>query len=263
MRTTLDQIESRLQAMIESSAALLGFGLHPFTLAHELVQAMQEHLQDDGIPGRYRSANQFTIFLHPSAIPRLRTGLLDDLAIALQDAAQDYGIRFINPPTIRLAPDPRLQPDEFHIQAEEQQDFSGGTAAVTLNKTPTIREPADPLPVNAFLIINGSHFFPLNIPVVNIGRRSDNQLILEDARVSRTHAQLRSVRGRYILFDLNSTGGTFVNGQRITQQTLFAGDVISLSGVALIYGEDASSPATPNLGDTAEISPTEGDPENK
>jgi pSer/pThr/pTyr-binding forkhead associated (FHA) protein len=44
-----------------------------------------------------------------------------------------------------------------------------------------------------------------------------------------------------VLFDLNSTGGTYVNGQRIYQHALKAGDVISLSGVPVIYGEDTPS----------------------
>lgn len=69
-------------------------------------------------------------------------------------------------------------------------------------------------------------------------------------RVSRTHAQLRAVHGHYVLFDLNSTGGTYVNGQRISQHALKAGDVISLSGVPLIYGEDTPADETAPGADT-------------
>jgi len=86
--------------------------------------------------------------------------------------------------------------------------------------------------------------------VVNIGRRADNHLVLADPRVSRAHAQIRAIRGQYVLFDLNSTGGTVVNGRRVRQYTLKPGDVISLSGVPLIYGED-----TPNDADTTRQTP--------
>jgi pSer/pThr/pTyr-binding forkhead associated (FHA) protein len=41
-----------------------------------------------------------------------------------------------------------------------------------------------------------------------------------------------------MLFDLNSSGGTFVNGQRIDQSILYPGDVVSLAGVTLIFGQD-------------------------
>jgi pSer/pThr/pTyr-binding forkhead associated (FHA) protein len=53
-----------------------------------------------------------------------------------------------------------------------------------------------------------------------------------------------------MIFDLNSTGGTFVNGKRVTQSMLYPGDVISLAGVPLIYGQETSV-----VGDTQELLP--------
>jgi pSer/pThr/pTyr-binding forkhead associated (FHA) protein len=50
---------------------------------------------------------------------------------------------------------------------------------------------------------------------------------------------LRAIRGRFVVFDLDSAGGTWVNGQRVLQHTLVPGDVISLSGVPLVYGQDS------------------------
>ena len=108
------------------------------------------------------------------------------------------------------------------------------------------------LPENAFLIVEGVKVFPLALPVINIGRRLDNQLIIDDPRVSRNHAQLRTIKGRYVVFDLNSTGGTFVNGQRTSQSVLYPGDVISLAGVALIFGQD-NPPPRPDLKETAPL----------
>ena len=89
--------------------------------------------------------------------------------------------------------------------------------------------------------MNGSTLLPLHLPVINLGRRHDNQIVIDDPRVSRSHAQLRAIRGHYLLFDLNSTGGTFINGIQITQLALKPGDVISLAGVQLIYGEEQLS----------------------
>src|SRR5512133_408404 len=111
-------------------------------------------------------------------------------------------------------------------------------------------------PENAFLIVEGVKVFPLNLPVINIGRRLENQLVIDDPRVSRNHAQLRAIKGRFVLFDLNSTGGTFVNGQRTSQTVLYPGDVISLAGVALIFGQD-NPPPRPDLANT---SPLDSDP---
>jgi len=114
-------------------------------------------------------------------------------------------------------------------------------------------EEVDNIPENAFLIVEGVKVHPLNESVVNVGRRLENQLVIDDPRVSRNHAQLRAIKGRFVLFDLNSTGGTFVNGQRTSQTVLYPGDVISLAGVALIFGQD-SPPPRPDLAGTAPLS---------
>jgi pSer/pThr/pTyr-binding forkhead associated (FHA) protein len=92
------------------------------------------------------------------------------------------------------------------------------------------------------LIIEGRRHFPLDRTVVNVGRRLDNQLILDDPRVSRTHAQLRVREGRYVLFDLGSTSGTIVNGRRVHQHVLRPGDVITIAGTSIVYGEDPGGP---------------------
>jgi pSer/pThr/pTyr-binding forkhead associated (FHA) protein len=85
----------------------------------------------------------------------------------------------------------------------------------------------------------------------------ENQLVIDDPRVSRNHAQLRAIKGRFALFDLNSTGGTFVNGQRTSQTVLYPGDVISLAGVALIFGQD-NPPPRPDMGTTTPLNPDPG-----
>jgi pSer/pThr/pTyr-binding forkhead associated (FHA) protein len=108
------------------------------------------------------------------------------------------------------------------------------------------------------LIIEGVKVFPLQQAVVSIGRRLDNTLVIDDPRVSRTHAQLRAINGLYVIFDLNSTGGTYVNGQRVSQNALYAGDVIWLAGVTLVYGQD-NPPPRPDLAETNP--PEEFDPD--
>ena len=98
------------------------------------------------------------------------------------------------------------------------------------------------VPEDAFVIVDGIRVIPLTQTIVNIGRRVENTLVIDDPRVSRTHAQLRAINGRYIIFDLNSTGGTFINGERVTQSILYPGDVISLAGADLIYGQKNPPP---------------------
>ncbi|NJN44668.1 MAG: FHA domain-containing protein [Anaerolineae bacterium] len=96
---------------------------------------------------------------------------------------------------------------------------------------------AGELPANAFLIVNGSDVVQLTKPIITIGRMDDNDLTIDEVRISRYHAQLRAIKGQYFLVDLKSTGGTSVNGEKIHQVALYPGDVISLAGIPIIYGQ--------------------------
>lgn len=106
----------------------------------------------------------------------------------------------------------------------------------------SVAEEIDNIPPNAFLIIDGVKFYPLVKPVINIGRRLENDLAIDDPRVSRNHAQLRASEGHYVLFDLSSRGGTFVNGNRISQTIIYPNDTISLGGVTLTFHQDDPPP---------------------
>ena len=67
--------------------------------------------------------------------------------------------------------------------------------------------------------------------IIRIGRGGDNDVDLMDREVSRHHAEIRAEGEGYVLADLGSTNGTFVNDQRVTRPTrLRDGDQVSLAG---------------------------------
>ena len=70
--------------------------------------------------------------------------------------------------------------------------------------------------------------FTLEGDQLNIGRDSANEIVINDAEISRRHARLTFQGGKYVLEDLGSTNGTFVNGQRLAgPRVLKAGEVVS------------------------------------
>lgn len=83
--------------------------------------------------------------------------------------------------------------------------------------------------------------FPLEGDQLTIGRDSTNGVAINDAEVSRKHARLMFQGGKYVLEDLGSTNGTFVNGQRLSGPVVLkSGDVVSL-GEQIVLMYDAIS----------------------
>ena len=66
-----------------------------------------------------------------------------------------------------------------------------------------------------------------------LGRSSGCQLVFADDTVSRRHAELTLVEGRWMLRDLGSSNGTWVNGRRVMEAEVAPGDELQLGGLAL------------------------------
>ena len=73
-------------------------------------------------------------------------------------------------------------------------------------------------------------------PVANIGRAEYNDLILPDESVSTSHAKLQRREGVWVLIDLGSTNGTYVDGERISTDTPIApGSLVRFGDVQLVF----------------------------
>jgi hypothetical protein len=71
---------------------------------------------------------------------------------------------------------------------------------------------------------------------LHIGREFGvNGLALNDPDVSRQHALIVSGSTGHVIHDLNSTNGTFVNGERVFQKALSTGDTIVMGATTLVY----------------------------
>jgi predicted component of type VI protein secretion system len=84
--------------------------------------------------------------------------------------------------------------------------------------------------------------YDLTKEVTLVGRDVSNEIILGDAEISRQHSRLTRTPGGYVLEDLGSTNGTFVNGERLmAPRVLNPGDLVALGeNVSLTF--DAATP---------------------
>ncbi|CAK0755169.1 FHA domain-containing protein [Gammaproteobacteria bacterium] len=98
--------------------------------------------------------------------------------------------------------------------------------------------------------------YPLDRERLTIGRRPNNDLHIDNLAVSGYHAQIYRTDEGYILEDLGSTNGTFVNEAPIQHHLLCPGDVVRIGKHELLYSISTPPPASgdpsiPSMGDTS------------
>jgi pSer/pThr/pTyr-binding forkhead associated (FHA) protein/predicted alpha/beta hydrolase family esterase len=77
--------------------------------------------------------------------------------------------------------------------------------------------------------------FELGQTSINLGRASENSIVLAEPKISRQHAQLNWVDDGWEVVDLSSSNGTFVNGERIERRRVVPGDAIQIGDCMLRY----------------------------
>ena len=251
----LDQLEARLKALIEGSlSGLLPERGYREILIQQMVSVMKTATQDQE-DGSSLAPDSFVLLVNPGTLPEMEIdpGLLLELGRIIKEAGESAGLEFVQSPVVTVSPNSDIEKGSIAVLARNSREPFLKTVKTAIQVDPEI----DNIPSDAFLIVNGERIYPLDKSVINMGRRSTNDLTIDDPRVSRDHAQLRAIRGKYVLFDLNSSGGTFVNGQRIAQRMLSPRDVVSLAGLPLIYGQDSGEGAS--LGQTQKMRASSGD----
>ncbi len=80
---------------------------------------------------------------------------------------------------------------------------------------------------------------------VSIGRKSGNDLILDNPTVSGNHCKIYKAGDSYFIEDLNSTNGTFVNSKRVIKSGIKENDVITIVKYSIIFSSDAQKTEDP------------------
>lgn len=248
-----------MQRLVEGGFARLFAGrLHPREVAVSLARAMEDTMRPLE-SGQYAAADSYTVRLNPrdhrailEGEPRIVTVLSEELL----EMARAAGLALAAMPEVRLLADADVTMARIYVSASHGR----GAGDVTQTMPLSLPDPRHEQGPQAALLIDGSQQISLEKPIINIGRQRDNNVILDDLRVSRHHAQIRLRFGQYTLFDLGSTSGTLVNGQPIKEHILKSGDVITLAGSAsLIYVEEPApdTPDEPAGTDTQAYTPIE------
>ena len=233
------RLERFIERLVERpSARLFRTRLQPVQVLRRIERAMEAGRGADGTRGLV--PDQFTVRLHPDDLEAFQAD--DDLASELASGAlrfaRAHGYALRGRPRVTLQPDTSNRPGEVDVDAELSPAIEevagaelvdGGTRVF---EVPVVRAP------EVVIEVREPNRAPRRVPMsgrpLSIGRAPECELVLKDSRVSRRHARLQARDGVLVLTDLGSTNGTRVNGHRVTELVLGAGDTIQIGETSMV-----------------------------
>src|SRR6266542_1423341 len=247
----LERLEALASRVIEGwTARLFRARLQPVQVAKRVIRAMEAHqtisLAKTFVP------NSYVVSLAPAdyaQFEQYKRSLERDLAEAILGAARDRSFTLLAYPTVELEEDEDVSPGDLHVAcalvdasgeevpANASERLGGIAAGHTMVLDREALLSARPrAPQGAIVAREGSvqREVALTAEPITVGRDPKNDIVLDDRRVSRRHAEVRLRLGRYTLYDLQSTNGTFGNGRRIAEMVLSHDDRITIGGAELV-----------------------------
>jgi hypothetical protein len=216
----LRDFERRLGGLVEGFfATTFRSGLQPVELAKRVQREMDAN-KTVGVREVW-APNRFVFSLSPSdgeKFEQAEQALISELQRVVRETASERGWGLVGPPEIELEIDDDLSKGRFELETS----FVEGEP-----------EPA-PVAGGATLTL-GSRTYTLDRSVTTIGRLPESDVVLEDSGASRQHARIRASDGSYVLADLGSTNGTFVNDEPVRERTLDDGDRITIGETVLEF----------------------------
>ena len=256
----LSRVEQLIRRVVEEPFTWFGSEkLDPFQLAGHLTRVYEDVAPEGERP------NLFVIHVSPDDYREIGSSGNQVLARQVADymviMAGRRGHHLSEPPSIRFEPHPQEKSHSAHVTASRVTEQRNNTDVYTVETNDGVQDAIRE--ADAFLIVQGRQHIPLDRPITRIGRRFENDIVLESSSISRQHAQIRWRQRYFVLYDVSSHGRTSVNGQQIQEHVLRPGDVIALSDIFLVYGEGrdtlaaTSAPSDGEEMDTTMLKPEE------
>jgi len=261
----LKSVETMIASLVEGTfGRVFRAEVRPMELARKLAREMDAHRTVS--VSRVYVPNEYSVWLSPPDRARyegVEHEVIDELCAYLLEHARREDLILASPPYIAFHTDERLSLGEFGIQArlvrpggedeaahvpDQQQprppqppaaqDEHGET--MIYSTSARVRGPVEDAharhrPERALLAVGGRR---LIVPPGGgtIGRSRDCDVILDDAGISRRHAQIRPGPGGWTVEDLGSTNGVRVNGVDVRgMQTLAPGDRVELGSTEVVF----------------------------
>jgi hypothetical protein len=213
----LQQFEQRLERLVEGAfAKAFRSGLQPIEIARRLTREMD--LQRTVGPRGVIAPNVFEVALAPGDFERFESfsdALVHELADAAREHARTERYGFMGPVEVTLKPGQSLSAGSCRVTSEVKGGPGGGP--------------------QASLVLPDGRTVTMDEGPITIGRLPECSIVVEDANVSRRHAEVRRDGPDVVVSDLGSTNGTRVNGTQVRTRRLNDGDEITVGRTSIRF----------------------------
>jgi hypothetical protein len=250
-------VETTIANLVEGTfGRLFRSEVRPMELARKLAREMDEHRTLS--VSRVYAPSDYSVWLSPQDRERyegVEHEVIDELCAYLLEHARREELILTASPTIAFHTDERLALGEFGIQAQLVRP--GGHSDDAHVASPQEPEPnsehgetmiystsarvrgqvaeAQDRPTRALVVVAGRRL-PVPPRGATIGRSRDCDIVLDDAGISRRHAEIRPGDVGWTVSDLGSTNGVRVNGRALRgAQSLEAGDHVELGSTEIVF----------------------------
>jgi len=249
----LRALEQKIEALFEGVFGR-AFRAHvqPVELARKLSKEMDDHKSVS--VSRVYVPNEYTVYLAPDDREQFEgyeNSLLAELEEYLSEHAKRESYALLTPPRVKLETDVDLvvgefgiatrmvQPRHGHRAADEPDETSEPGATMVYKAPPIEEEQAEPEPQApsaevAVLSWNGQRL-RIDKRSVVLGRSREADIQIDDANVSRRHAELRQEGSAYWIVDLDSTNGLEVGGRRVKRAKLEPGSSFTVGSTEVTF----------------------------
>jgi len=120
--------------------------------------------------------------------------------------------------TIGFNPIPTSEEDSGEVATLPQSELEPGQALLVVQRGP-----------------NAGSKFLIDKDVTTIGRHPESDIFLDDVTVSRRHAEFRRADDKFVIHDVGSLNGTYINRQRVDESQLANGDELQIGKFKLTF----------------------------
>lgn len=214
----LKRIEQKLEKLVEGTfTRAFPSSVKPIELGKR-VRRVLEDKKTIGVQGQIIIPNRYVISLSLKDLENIESiqeSIQREISSSIRDHANDENYHFQGTLTVEILSNSSLKTGSIEVDGLFEENKGG-------------------FPPGSLIDENGERLI-ITEQKLSIGRDTESTMQVVDVEVSRNHAEIRLLNTSFVLIDLQSTNGTFVNGQRVQEHTLQNFDQIKIGSTILLF----------------------------